>query len=239
MVRNIAAVSIVDALASDLRRRLFAGELQSGLPITEALLAQDYKVARSTSKAAIEKLTTEGLLERGAHKSARVPVLSTEDVRDIYLTRLRLESSALRELAAERRVPDSAAAANERVRHAGAEIAVGGSIAAVEPDLQFHASLVEAIGSSRVDRMYRSLVEEVRLCMAQVQGRSLLGVDQIAAEHQEILECLAAGDAEAAVECLSSHLRRASERLVEAINASASVSVSASAAASASKSTTP
>jgi len=219
MVRTIAAVSVVDALADDLRRRLFAGEFRSGSTVTEALLAEDYNVARSTSKAAIEKLTTEGLLQRGAHKSARVPTLSVDDVRDIYRTRLRLESSALRELAAERRAPASAAAANERVRQAGIAAAAGGSIASVEPDMQFHASLIEAIGSPRVDRMYRSLVDEVRLCMAQVQGRSLLSVHQIAAEHQEILEHLEAGDAVAAVSCLGAHLGRASERLVDAISA--------------------
>jgi DNA-binding GntR family transcriptional regulator len=218
MVRTISAVSVVDALADDLRRRLFAGELPSGSLITEALLAEDYNVARSTSKAAIEKLTTEGLLQRGAHKSARVPVLSIDDVRDIYRTRLRLESSALRELAVERRAPDAAAAANERVRQAGAAIVAGGSIAAVEPDMHFHASLVEAIGSPRVERMYRSLVDEVRLCMAQVQGRSLLSVEQIAAEHQEILEHLETGNAEAAVACLEGHLKRASDRLVRALS---------------------
>lgn len=219
MARTITAVSVVDALADDVRRRLFSGELAGGTPVTESLLAEDYNVARSTSKAAIEKLTTEGLLERGAHKSARVPVLSIEDVRDIYRTRLRLESSALRELAAEHRVPAAATAANERVRQAGAAIAAGGSIAAVEPDMQFHASLIEAIASPRVERIYRSLVDEVRLCMAQVQGRSLLSVERIAAEHQEILEHLHAGNAEAAVACLDGHLERARERLVEAIRA--------------------
>ena len=112
------------------------------------------------------------------------------------------KGSALRELAAERCVPTSAAAANERVRQAGASIAVSGPIASVEPDMQFHASLVEAIGSPRLERMYRSLVDEVRVCMAQVQGRKLLSVEQIAAEHQEILEHLEAGDADSAVACL-------------------------------------
>jgi DNA-binding GntR family transcriptional regulator len=218
MIRTLATVSVVDALADDLRRRLFAGDLPSGSLVTEALLVEDYKVSRSTSKAAIEKLTAEGLLERGAYKSARVPVVSIEDVRDIYRTRLRLEGSALRELAAERCVPTSAAAANERVRQAGAAIAVSGPIASVEPDMQFHASLVEAIGSPRLERMYRSLVDEVRVCMAQVQGRKLLSVEQIAAEHQEILEHLEAGDADSAVACLEGHLNRASERLVEALS---------------------
>ena len=213
MVREISAVSVVDAVGDDLRRWLFAGELAGGAALTEALIATEYGISRSTGKAAVEKLVTEGLLQRGTHKTARVPALGADDVRDIYATRLRLEGEALRELAAERRVPEAATEANERVRASGSGPALG----SVEPDMVFHAALVQAIGSPRLERMYRSLVDEVRLCMAQVQGRSLLGVEQIAAEHQEILESLAAGDAEQAVERLRGHLGRASERLAAAI----------------------
>jgi DNA-binding GntR family transcriptional regulator len=213
MSREITAVSVVDAVGDDLRRRLFAGELAGGTALTEAMIASEYSISRSTGKAAVEKLVTEGLLQRGTHKTARVPALGPDDVRDIYSTRLRLEGEALRELAAERRVPEAAAEANTRVRASGS----GPALDSVEPDMLFHAALVQAIGSPRLERMYRSLVDEVRLCMAQVQGRSLLGVDQIADEHQEILESIAAGDAEQAVARLHSHLGRASERLAAAI----------------------
>lgn len=211
-IRTLASVSVVEALGDDVRRRLFAGELPGGTAVTEALLAEEYGVARSSAKAAIEKLTAEGLLQRGAHRSARVPVLTPDEVRDVYRTRLRLESAALRELAAARTAPVAARAANVRVRESGA-------LASVEPDMRFHAALVEALGSPRLERMYGSLVDEVRLCMAQVQGRSLLAVAQIADEHDEILRLLAAGEGEAAVECLRGHLTRASERLAAALDA--------------------
>ncbi|SDY80763.1 GntR family transcriptional regulator [Herbiconiux ginsengi] len=214
MPRTITAVSVVDAAADDLRRRLFAGEL-SGATLTEVAIATEYGISRSTGKAAVEKLVTEGLLERGTHKTPRVPELGPDDVRDIYGTRLRLEGEALRELAAEKRVPEAAVEANSRVRASGS----GAALDSVEPDMRFHAALVQAVGSPRLERMYRSLVDEVRLCMAQVQGRSLLSVDQIAAEHQEILESIAAGDAEQAVTHLRGHLGRASDRLAEAIGA--------------------
>ncbi|TAJ47067.1 MAG: GntR family transcriptional regulator [Herbiconiux sp.] len=220
-VRAVRTVSAVDAVGDDIRRRLFDGELTGGALVTEAVVAGEYQVSRSTAKAAIEKLTGEGLLERSANRSARVPVLTATDVRDIYRTRLRLESAALRELAADARAPREAVAANARVRAAGAGSAgaSGASIASVEPDMRFHAALVEAVGSERLQRMYGSLVDEVRLCMSQVQGRSLLAVERIAAEHDEILARLAAGDAEGAVEVLAEHLGRASARLEAALAA--------------------
>jgi len=233
-VRAVRTVSAVDAVGDDIRRRLFDGELAGGALVTEAVVAGEYQVSRSTAKAAIEKLTGEGLLERSANRSARVPVLTATDVRDIYRTRLRLESAALRELAADARAPREAVAANARVRAAGEEaaerdaaerdaagsaVAAGASIASVEPDMRFHAALVEAVGSERLQRMYGSLVDEVRLCMSQVQGRSLLAVERIAAEHDEILARLAAGDAEGAVEVLAGHLGRARARLEGALAA--------------------
>ena len=234
VVRELRTVSAVDAVGDDLRRRMFAGELVGGELLKEAVVGGEYGVSRSTAKAAIEKLTAEGLLERSANRSARVPRLTAADVHDIYRTRLRLESSALRELAAARHAPREAAEADARVRAAGAagaagaEPSVGGAevvrepgsaIASVEPDMRFHAALVEAIGSERLERMYGSLVDEARLCMVQVQGRSLLAVDRIADEHDEILRRLAAGDAGGAVEVLTAHLTRASERLEAALDA--------------------
>ncbi|WP_382308442.1 GntR family transcriptional regulator [Herbiconiux sp. UC225_62] len=215
MSREITAVSVVDAVGDDLRRRLFAGELAGGTALTEAMIASEYSISRSTGKAAVEKLVTEGLLQRGTHKTARVPALGPDDVRDIYGTRLRLEGEALRELAAQKRVPEAATEANDRVRASG----TGPALDSVGPDMRFHAALVQAVGSPRLERMYRSLVDEVRLCMAQVQGRSLLAVEQIADEHQQILESIAAGDAEQAVDRLRGHLSRASDRLAEAIGA--------------------
>jgi len=64
---RIAAVSIVEAIAADLRSRVFSGELGSGEALTETDVASTYEVARPTAKASIEKLVAEGLLDRGTH----------------------------------------------------------------------------------------------------------------------------------------------------------------------------
>jgi len=63
--------------------------------------------------------------------------------------------------------------------------------------------------------MYRSLVSEVTLCMAQVQVRRLLTTRLIAGEHQGLLELIEAGDGDGAAALLAEHLGRARERLVE------------------------
>ncbi len=214
MNRRVVATSIVDAVAEDLRVRLYAAEFPGGTAFTEAEVASTYEVARPTAKAAIEKVVAEGLLVRGAHKTARVPELGPEDVRDIYLTRAYLETEVLRRLAENRAVPETAVQANREIAQA---VNANDPMRIVEPDMRFHTSLIDALGSARTSRMYGSLVSEVRMCMAQVQGRGLLDPKLICDEHDEILRLIQQGEADSVAVLLDEHLARARERLVEAV----------------------
>ncbi|WP_375134864.1 GntR family transcriptional regulator [Arthrobacter sp. HMWF013] len=214
---RIAAVSIVEAIAADLRSRIFSGDLGSGQSLTETEVASSYEVARPTAKASIEKLVAEGLLDRGTHKTARVVDLGPDSVRDIYLARAYLESEVLRRLARTKAVPQTAVQANRDI----AAVQTGAPLDVVEPDMRFHTSLIDAVGNERISRMYRSLVGEVRLCMVRVQSLQLLDTELIHAEHQKILELIEAGQGEAAADLLDEHLGRARERLVAAMGGAA------------------
>lgn len=217
MAGRISAVSIVEAVASDLRGRIFTGELASSQALTETDVAGSYEVARPTAKAAIEKLVAEGLLVRGVHKTARVADLGPESVRDIYLARAYLESEVLRRLAAGRTVPAGAVQANQEI----AALKTGAPLDVVEPDMRFHSSLIDAVGNERISKMYSSLVAEVRLCMSRVQSLHLLDTALIQAEHQKLLELIEAGQGGEAALLLDQHLGRARERLVAAMGGEA------------------
>jgi DNA-binding GntR family transcriptional regulator len=212
---GIHVVGVVDAVAIALRHAILEGELGAGLAVTEAAVSERFDVARPSAKAAIEKLIADGLLVRSAHRSARVRSLDADAVLDVYATRGRIEGAALRELAAMHVVPETARAAQHEIAaHLG-----GSSVDIVDPDMRFHSALVDAVGSERTSRAYAALVDEVRLCMAQVQGRRLVSVDAILDEHERILTHLAAGDAAEAVAELEGHLGRAGRRLADAVGA--------------------
>ncbi|MDA4892497.1 GntR family transcriptional regulator [Streptomyces sp. MS2A] len=210
---GLGVVGVVDAVTAQLRARILEGDIRPGAPLTEAAVSQTYGVARPSAKAAIEQLVANGLLVRTAHRSARVAEIDPETVRDVYRTRTRLESAALRELAETRSVPVAAAAANAEIL----AMPPGPDPATVDPDLRFHAALIDALGSDRTARMYRSVLDEVRLCMAQVQGRRLLDAAAIAAQHAAMLDAVAAGEGERAADLLAAHLASAEQRLVEAL----------------------
>jgi DNA-binding GntR family transcriptional regulator len=212
----IEVVGVVDAVTAQLRARILSGDIRSGAPLTEAAVSLAYGVARPSAKAAIEQLVASGLLVRTAHRSARVAAIDPDTVRDVYRTRTRLESAALRELAQTRVVPEAARAANDELL----AMPHGPDPATVDPDLRFHTALIDALGSERTSRMYRTVLDEVRLCMAQVQGRRLLDAAEIADQHAAMLDAVADGDGDLAAALLSVHLSSAEERLVDALGGS-------------------
>ena len=209
----LGVVGVVEAVTRRLRARILDGSLRAGEAVTEARVSALYDVARPSAKAAIEQLVASGLLARTAHRSARVVAIDAGMVRDVYRTRTRLESAALRELAAARESPAAASEANAEIL----ALPAGPDPATVDPDLRFHTAIIDALGSDRTSRMYRSVLDEVRLCMAQVQGRRLLDAAVIGAQHAAILDAVAAGDGDVAAALLAEHLAAAEDRLVDAL----------------------
>jgi DNA-binding GntR family transcriptional regulator len=213
MALRVQPLSIVDAIAEDIRRNLFSGALPSNTQLTEADVASSYEVARPTAKAAIEKLVGEGLLLRGAHKTARVPALGPDEVRDLYFSRLCIESEAVRRLATRKMIPDAVLKAHYEVL----ALQQASAVEVTEPIVGFHLALVGALGSQRMTRLFRTLMGEMRLCMAHANYRHLLHPEMIAEEHRTILEQITVGNAEAAVVALAAHLMKAENRLVPSL----------------------
>lgn len=202
---------MVDALVDALRVRILGTGLPGGSAVTETDVAREYDVARPTAKTAIERLVAEGLLTRGAHRSARVPVLDAADVADLYFSRSCVESVALRRLAGRAGRPAAAVEADAALR---AALARDDVIAFVDADIAFHRALIDALGAPRLSRAHGSLLAETRLCMAQVQAHLLLAPAQIVEEHRRILDAVDAGDPEAAALAVEEHLERARAALL-------------------------
>lgn len=139
----------MDAIVADVRWRIYEGDLAQGAALTEAEVAGNYDVARPTAKAAIERLVAETLLEGGAHKTARVKMLGANAVRDIYVARSILESEMVRRLAGTATVPPAAVLANtENIARIPQP-----ATALIDPDMEFHTALIDAMGNTRTSAM--------------------------------------------------------------------------------------
>lgn len=215
---RLVVPSVVDVLYKTLRNEILQGGIPGGSLLTELAVASQYGVARPTAKAALERLIQEGLLRRGTHKSARVPLLTERDVRDLYESRTFFERQVLRLLIRQRaEVPEPTRLAHTRMT----EVADHGEeslLNFVKADVEFHCGLVDALASDRTSRMYRQLMGETQLCMAQVQFQHLLDPHVIIDEHKQVLAAIDEGDTDRAVMCIEAHLQNACQHLLERLD---------------------
>jgi DNA-binding GntR family transcriptional regulator len=213
--------SLVDAVHQAMRVRILDGTVPPGVAVTEISVATEFSVARTTAKAAVERLVHDGLLRRAANKSARVPVLDAPQVRDVYFSRGLLEAAVMEQLAGQGRIPPDAISALARFDDA---VDRGEMSQVVESDIAFHRSLVDALGSERFSRIYKSLIGEAQLCMAQVQHLKLLDPTLIATEHMAIVTAIEARDPPRARETMQAHLSNAGTRIIAALQEKSVVS---------------
>ncbi len=194
-----------DAIADELRASILVQSIAPGETLTESAVALRFGVARPTAKIAIERLVADGLLRREAHRAARVPELTRDDVTDLFDNRALLESAAMAALATAGTIPAEALAAHR-------ELAATDDFA--DADIRFHRALVAGQPSPRLARMHALLMGEVELCIGQVQAASLISRGEVAAQHQAILDAITAGNADAAAQLTASHIAGARDALL-------------------------
>jgi DNA-binding GntR family transcriptional regulator len=208
---TLKVTSLPDAVYEALRESIVTLETGPGSLVTETAIAMRYTVARPTAKAALERLVADGLLRREAHRAARVPELSRADIEDIYANRTLIEVEALRALATEAVIPEPALSAHrDLIAHAQLD----DRAALVQDDIAFHRALVLGQGSPRLARMHQLIMGEVELCIGQVQSHHLMTPNDIAEQHQAILDAVSAGDRTLAGELTLRHIGNARDRLL-------------------------
>jgi DNA-binding GntR family transcriptional regulator len=210
-LRQLETVSIVEALEDDLERRVLDGDFQPGEHLREVELADEYSVGRHTLRAAFDGLVRRRLLERARNRGVFVRALTVRDLSEIYELRTALEVQAFRTLAVRRVVPDAARDAVDRLRTLDSSSPWR---LVVESDLAFHRAIVLGAGNARLARAHEDLQSEILLCLAQlVHGYA--SVQQLAAEHTELLRTIEGGRPGAAEAAVRDHLERATAWLME------------------------
>ena len=198
-----------DSVYSGLRSSIIDQVDAPGSTITEAAVAERFGIARPTAKLAIERLVTEGLLQREAHRTARVPELDRSAIADLFENRALVESAALAKLSQDGTIPAAALRAHRALQHSAE---TGTPFA--EHDIEFHRALVTAQSSPRLARMHALLMGEIELCIGQVQARHLLAATAVAEQHQGILDAVLRGDSVQAAMLTREHIDGARDRLL-------------------------
>lgn len=212
---QLAPSSTVDRAADEIRRALFAGRLQPGTPLREVALSEAMGVGRSTIREALAVLVADGVAVRVANKGVAVKELSAEDIRDLSLARVALESTGVR------RWPDATEHERSAVREAADAYAVLAATttdpaALTEAHLHIHRALVGLTGSRRLLAAADVYNAELRLGLAHLDRVRANIADQVHS-HRALVDLLEAGRVDEAAADLAEHLAAAELSLRDAI----------------------
>jgi DNA-binding GntR family transcriptional regulator len=189
-----------------LRAAVTRGTLRPGAQLAEWDIARRLGVGRGPLREAMQRLVQEGLLQSVRNRGVFVVSLDPDDVHDIYLARLAIEQAAAHHIVDGARAafaamdmrPALEAMRAAAQRHDGARL--------TDADQQFHAALVSASGSPRLQRMADTLLAETRMCMVALENRYELPQTSVE-EHRAILDALLDGDLDTALAAIRSHMR--------------------------------
>lgn len=222
---SIARHSLADEVASELRRRVLAGNFAPGdrLP-TGSELSAEFGVSMSVVREAMSRLKHDGLIfsvqGAGAFVSRQLQAStfrldtdsSPSDLVRIFELRRAIESEAA-SLAAQRRTPLHL----ERLRSALAEMetAVQQGQSGSDADARFHRVVADATGNPLFTEMYAFLATHIDLAINTARMHSVLhGTWQQAHdEHLTIFHALDASEPELAREAILQHIDSAAGRL--------------------------
>ena len=197
----IQRVSTTEAIAKEVTRRILDGTYPAGEYLREVDLSAQFDVSRQSLRAALARLEHLGLLQHEAHRGMRVPIVTKQDLLDIFRIRALLETEAIRHACShpETWLP---------IEHALTTMAALPKTARwadlVEADLSIHQRIVDGVGSARLRRAYEIIDAESRLVM--VPARFHQTKAMVVREHRALVDVIKGGDAEAAIARFHDHL---------------------------------
>ena len=207
---TIQRQSTSEQAAAAVREAILSGRIPPGTPLREAALAAELGVSRNTIREAARILGGESLVRHQMNRGIVVSDITGQDVADIYAARAALEIAGVEALTKHRdtTVYGKLAGLVDQIEHAF----LRGDIAAVlDGDRLFHATLVAATGSPRLQRFHAQLQQEQRLALSLAEHSSR-ELGRTADDHQQLLDALRGSRAQARAQ-LTAHLRAGAAEL--------------------------
>ncbi len=216
--------SLSDQVKNYILERVATGVFPPGARIIEARIAEDLHVSTIPVREAIRELVAKRVLELLVHRGARVREVSILETVDALRVKAVLEALAarlaagrLRELVTEMRryVPPMEESALRR-----------DFVEYQNQNQHFHRAVVECSGNQILLSVWESLAFEVRTRFI-MDYLHIIDPEELAREHESILQAAEEGNVEALAEALGAHANSLVEHLEQqmSMNASASAAV--------------
>ena len=194
-----------------LENDILNGKYKPGGSLNESKVADELNVSRTPVREAIRQLELEGLLVYIPNKGAIVKGLSSEDVRDIYDIRMKIEGLAAKRAAANI-TPEQLEELKEVVEFEEFYTNKGDTNQILKLDTKFHEIIFRASGSRLLNRTLTSFhhyIQRARSLSLEDNERAKKALN----EHMAIMKSIEAGDKEKAERLMSKHILNAFENI--------------------------
>ncbi len=211
----ISRASLHEEIAEHLRNMIFDGELVAGARIPEKDLCSRFGVSRTPLREALKVLASEGLLTLLPNRGARVSQLTTEDVDEMFPVMGALEALS-GELACQRITDEEIAEIKALHYQMALHHTRGDRADYFRLNEAIHERILDAAGNRTLAAVFRGLTGRIRRAryMANI---SRTRWDEAMAEHERILDALAARDGQRLAVLLKQHLVNKCEAVKDAI----------------------
>jgi DNA-binding GntR family transcriptional regulator len=205
-----------ESLLEDLREAILTGRYGPGAHLVQDDLAAAFGVSRIPLREALRRLEGEGLVVISPNRGAVVRSLAPKDVVDLYDLRIALESLAVRRAA--ERYADLRGSTKARHAQARAAIATRNLSALFRLDRDFHADIAAASDNNQLVESLGALWSQIMRMMHAYFEAGDYPVDTWN-DHEAIAAAIAHGEADRAVEKLTSHLTGSRDRILASLRA--------------------
>jgi DNA-binding GntR family transcriptional regulator len=191
-----------------LRHAIMEQALSPGAKLPEDAIGERFGASRTIVRYALGQLAAEGLVELRRNRGAVVATPSWEEARDIFDIRLGLERLVMSRLAGRL---DKAQIAQLREHVDDEERARGeNEPLSIRLATQFHIVLANMTGSASLVRYVSEVSSRFGLILALYSRPH--SSECAVSEHRAVIDALVAGDAEAAMKVMESHLEAVANR---------------------------
>ncbi|MCB1486313.1 MAG: GntR family transcriptional regulator [Bauldia sp.] len=213
--KGLVHKTIASAVASELRKRILAGELPAKTQLRQDMLAEEFDVSRIPVREALMQLEAEGLVRIHAHRGAVVAPLSLEEVAEIFELRALLEPRLLCDSAPRLTAEDYAELHDLGPEYE--ELRGSGDVAGcAELNKAFHLGLYRHTDMQRTFAFVAKLLQDSDR-HTRLQLSYDFNLDHSVAHHAQILDLCEASRFDEASKVMRVHIETAADALRRSI----------------------
>lgn len=198
------AHQMVETVYAEIHKAIVDRRLRPGTKLREVSLGELFGVSRTTVRAALQRLETDGLVTIEPNKGAAVSLPSAQEVGELFSLRRIVETGIVAHLCRHRQAT-FITSLRKHIRNEQKAVAAGDYRKAIALMGGFHALLAEATGNQILLDFFKGIVQRTSLVVTTFDDTTHGGCRSD--EHTILLDRIEAGDIPGAIACIEEHLR--------------------------------